>query len=166
MMVKRILISPSACRMSAAGVDVTSSPPASELLFDLFNDHYCGVYVAGMVAWGASGWSVAHSSYYTANDTATYTYNLSFGKTFAGIPQLLWGVSSPYINSGQTFYPYYYPKDYSTGANAFGNWVITYANITTTGITFAISSTYGTLGTTPTARYEYRLNMIYAVFQV
>lgn len=158
-MVARVLISPSACRVSKSGIAVSPYTAQSDLIVDFLNNQYAGVLVAGVIPFSAL--SVANSTFVLTNDTQIYSYTVYYGKTLAGPPEVLWGCSD-----GTYLYPYYmFDQTATTGTNFIYNRIYTQAVVSNAYATFSIKSTYAVKGMSAT-RWPYQFNISYYIFQV
>lgn len=153
-MSRRVIISSSMLRVAAAGADAATAS-GDALLFDPVRDGYNGAMFSGVVNWAAAGWTSSVSSFYTSNDTTTYTYRLSFGRTLPSRPRMLVAVSSPFLNSGLTLYPYYQLNFRGSGGSIV--WML--YGVDTTGATFKVIRR-------GSGSEEYRLNFIYTAFWI
>ena len=107
------------------------------------------------------------SSWLYTNDTTTYSYFLSFGKTFASPPQAIVGCTSAYLNSGATLF-FNYGAVQSVNNSGVGVGLITMAEptVSTTGVNFRIVHVANTGSLPGSAAVEYRMDFHYVIFQV
>lgn len=153
-MVGRVLIGANVLRVSRPGVDVTEATPQSGLIFDPITNRYNGSLHAG---------TVLHTDMTATAVSGGYNFSkyVPFGVTYAEVPRVIWGVWSPYYQSGQAFLESYTERANNSGYS-WQHYSSTDLSISRTGITCTTTYRYSSSPYSPAP--EYRWNYRYVVF--